>query len=154
MAKLVQLTTNSWLLRAGVTSSGILFKLEAGDYLFMSPTLKSSYATLEDVSKKFGKLEKEERKSDEQISTIRAYPVKHDGIAVVSEEPPLYTKGGAMVFAAGYWGLKFTNGWTQAYCPKYETCQKYESVGPFTTRLEMLNHLSMLNTQDNLKKAT
>lgn len=150
MSKLVQLTPNSWLIRAGSASSGILFKGK-DEYLFLSPTSRTTFADMDAVEKKFGKVEAVTRVEEEEVSHIRGYPVKHQGIEVLSEDPPLYNKGGTVVYAAGYWGLKFTNGWTQAYCPKQKTLQEYEHVGPFSNRLEMLNHLSTLNTQSNLK---
>lgn len=150
MIKLIQLTSNSWLMRAGSQSSGLLFKTLT-NYLYMSPTARLEFADMDAVAKKFGKIKLEDLKAEEEISSIRGYPVKHQGITIVSEEPPLYTKGGQTVFAAGYWGLKFTTGWTQAYCPKQETCTKYESIGPFRNRLEMLNSLTTLNSADSLR---
>lgn len=150
MIKLVQLTSNSWLVRAGSQSSGLLLKQKDG-LIFMSPTQKTNFADMEAVAKKFGKIKFEDLKAEEEISSIRGYPVKHQGITVTNEDPPRYTKGSNTVFNAGYWGLKFTTGWTQAYCPKQETCEKYESIGPFRNRLEMLNSLTTLNSADNLK---
>jgi hypothetical protein len=150
MIKLVQLTANSWLMRAGSQSSGLVFHQD-GAYVYMSPTQKFTFPDLEALAGKFGKIKFEELNLDEEVSQIRGYPVKHQGITIQSEDPPLYTKGGATVFAAGYWGLKFTGGWTQAFCPKQETCEKYQSIGPFRNRLEMLNSLTTLNSADNLK---
>lgn len=150
MGKILQLTNNSWLIRAGSGASGLLFKTEA-DYLFMSPTSRLTFDDLAAVEKKFGKLDTEHRVEEEEVANIRGYPVKHQGITVVSEDPALYTTGGRVVFAAGYWGLKFTNGWTQAFCPKKRTLEEYESVGPFKNKLEMLNHLGNLNTAEALK---
>lgn len=150
MSKLVQLTTNSWLIRAGSASSGLLFRTKE-DYLFLSPTGRMNFPDMAAVEKKFGKVEAITRVEEEEVSHIRGYPVKHQGIEILSESPPLYNKGGTVVYAAGYWGLRFTNGWTQAYCPKQKTLEEYDNVGPFSNRLEMLNHLSTLNTQNNLK---
>lgn len=150
MTKMMQLSPNSWLLRTKTGDTGLLFK-QSGHYLFMNPETRKEFDDIESVEKRFGKLEEVERVEEEAVSNINGYPVKHQGITVVSEEPPHYTTGGKVVFAAGYWGLKFTNGWTQAYCPKLDTTSAYESVGPFKNRLEMLNHLSTLNTADALK---
>lgn len=152
MSKMLQLTPNSWLIRStssGLKGSGLLFKSETG-YLFMSPTSRQTFNDLDEVEKRFGKLTQEQRQ-DEETSQIHGYPVKHKEIVIHSEEPPLYTTGGRVIFAAGYWGLKFPNGWTTAYCPKQKTTQEYDSVGPFRNKLELLNHISMLNTQENLK---
>ncbi len=150
MPKVIQLTTNSWLIRANTLKAGLLFKLP-DEYVFMSTDKRISFATYQDVEKRLGKLEVEPPKVDKILSTIRNYPIKHSNITIISEDPPLYKKNGNTVYAAGYWGLKFQGGWTQAYCPKHETCEKYETVGPFSNRLEMLNHISKLNTISHLK---
>jgi hypothetical protein len=150
MSKLLQLTENSWILRADFGTSGLLFKTDNA-YLFLNPTTRLDFDDLTAVEKKFGKLKIEQRQDDEEVSSIKGYPVKHKDITIQSEDPPLYTTGGKMVFAAGYWGLKFPNGWTAAYCPKQKTTSEYESVGPFKNKLELLNQISMLNTQEQLR---
>ena len=153
MAKILQLTENSWIFRAGDANSGILFKTDEG-FMFMGPKTRTMYATLDDVKKKYGNIKIVEREEVIDTSTLNGYPVKHSGaITQVSENPPVYTKeGGKTEFVAGYWGLLFAQGWTQAFCPKKATIETYEHVGPFKNRLEMLNHLSTLNTNANLKK--
>lgn len=150
MSKMLQLTSNSWLIRATSGTSGLLFKTD-DTYLFMSPTVQLEFDNYEAVEKKFGKLALEQRNDDEEVSHIGGFPVKHEHIVIQSEKPPLYTTGGRLVFAAGYWGLKYPNGWTIAYCPKQKTTQEYESVGPFRNKLELSNHISALNTQANLQ---
>lgn len=152
MAKILQLTENSWIFRAGDANSGILFKTDTG-YLFMGPKTRSTYASLDEVKKKYGNIKVIEREEAVDNSTLNGYPVKHAVISKVSDMPPIYTKdNGKTEYVAGYWGLLFQQGWTQAFCPKKATIDTYESVGPFKNRLEMLNHLSTLNTNANLKK--
>jgi len=153
MSKMLQLTSNSWLIRATSGTSGILFKTNPG-YLFMSPSSRIEFEDLDAVKKKFGKLELEQRQDEDEVSQIHGYPVKHEHIVIQSEDPPLYTTGGKVTFAAGYWGLKFPNGWATAFCPKQKTTQEYESCGPFRSKLELNNHISSLVTQENLKAST
>lgn len=153
MSKMLQMTSNSWLIRASSGTSGILFKTDEG-FLFMSPQSRIEFEDLDAVKKKFGKLELEQRQDEEEVSAISGFPVKHEHIEITSESPPLYTTGGKMIFAAGYWGLKFPNGWKVAFCPKQKTTQEYESVGPFKNKLELQNHISAIVTAENLKAST
>jgi len=150
MSKMFHLTSNSWLVRASSGSAGILFKTDEG-FVFMSPSGRQEFTDLEAVQKKFGKLTLEVRQDEDEVSQIGGYPVKHDHIQIHSESPPLYTTGGKVLFAAGYWGLKFPNGWTTAFCPKQKTTQEYVSVGPFRNKMELNNHIGSLVTQENLK---
>lgn len=150
MAKCLRLTDNSWIMRIGDTIGGLLFKRDE-TYLYMTPTSKSTYNSLDDIEARFGKLVFVERETQVKDTTLNGYPLKHFDIEIVSENPPLYRKaGGKAEFAAGYWGLKFNQGWTQAFCPKKQTLDTNEHVGPFKNRLEMINHLNALNTRMNL----
>lgn len=152
MAKIVQLTTNSWLLRAGDAASGLLFR-NADGYLFMNPKSRMTFSTIEDVEAKFGTLREIPREQEVVTLVHNGYPVKHPGFTGVTDMPPIYTKeGGKTLFAAGYWGLRFNQGWTQAFCPKKDTLDSNKHVGPFKNRLEMLNHLTMLNNTENLRQ--
>ena len=153
MNKMLQLTNNSWLIRVSTGTSGLLFKTDSG-YLFMSPSTRMDFQSYEEVEQKFGKLHIEERQDEEEVSQIGGFPVKHEHIVITSEKPPLYTTGGKVIFAAGYWGLKFPNGWTIAFCPKQKTTQEYESVGPFRNKMELSNHISMLTTQEAIQAST
>ena len=152
MAKILQLTENSWIFRAGDTNSGILFRTDEG-YMFMSGTSRTHYATLDEVKKKYGNIKVVEREEIVDSSTLSGYPCKHTNVNKISDNPPTYTvANGKTEYVAGYWGVLFQKGWTQGFCPKKATITQYESVGPFKNRLEMLNHLSTLNTNANLKK--
>jgi hypothetical protein len=151
MAKIVQLTTNSWLLRAGDAASGLLFRSPEG-YLFLNPKTRLNFSTIEDVEAKFGTLKEIEREQEQTLLVLNNIPVKHADFVAVPGTEYEYTKGNTKtVFAAGYWGLKFNQGWTQAFCPKKATLDSNEHVGPFKNRLEMLNHLTMLNNTENLR---
>jgi hypothetical protein len=54
-------------------------------------------------------------------------------------------------FAAGYWGLKFL-AWQGSFCPKLQTLDEYEHVGPFQTKLEMNTILAKKNNELNKQK--
>ena len=106
MPKIYQLTNNSWILRAGVDDSGLLFKNSEG-YLFLNTTKRIVFKSMDEINKRFGKLQEEIRDNkDTKLSSIAGFPVRHDNITVVSEDPALYTKGTDLVFAAGYWCIK------------------------------------------------
>ena len=152
MSKMLQLTGNSWLIRASSGVSGLLFKTDEG-YLFMSPNARTEFDSYEDVEKKFGKLKLEERVEDQEVSQIAGYGVRHEHIMVHSEKPPRYTIGGKVIYAAGYWGLRFPKGWTLVFCPKLKTTTDYESVGPFRSKLELSNHVTMLTTQEAIQSS-
>jgi hypothetical protein len=101
-----------------------------------------SFSSLEQVQLtlnaeiEFEQLEKEQK----AVGEIGKLPTRH----LNPQNPQLtpivsYTKlpHSSVRFAAGYWGIKFDHGWVPGFCPKLETIQKYEHLGPFSTKLEM-----------------
>lgn len=79
-------------------------------------------------------------------------PIKHKKSFNVDRDPISYTKSehSNVRYAAGYWGLKFDNGMTPAFCPKLSTVLMTEgSIGPFSTKLEMNNAISNYKFRDN-----
>lgn len=156
MAKLIKLTEKSWILKSGDSNNGILFDMGDQGYLVLNENKSTTYKSLDDVKKRYGSLSiaAKVKESTTKNATFKGYPTKHgDAIDCNHDTLPVYKKEtGKVEYVAGYWGLLFSQGWTAAYCPKFETTKTYKSVGPFKNRLEMLNHLSSLNTNDNLAK--
>lgn len=152
MAKIKKMTSNSWMIRDNVGEiQGILVKLLDEKYLVLSNDGKNYYDDIQSIENIYGKFKEEKNKKSKEITHINGYPIKHTTANVISENPPLYKKTGNAIFIAGYWGVKFKNGWTGVYCPKQSTIEQNESVGPFKQRLEMLNHITTLNNRDNME---
>ena len=57
----------------------------------------------------------------------------------IHETLPVFTKSekSKSYHSAGYYGIKFPNGWTQSFCPRLNTLTSYDYVGPFKTEMEM-----------------
>jgi hypothetical protein len=146
--KISQLTPNSWIIKSGHNNPGLLFRKPGGDYLFLDKERRLEFPDIQSVHKKFPRLE-EDIKEESQSMNIGGYPVRHEQYEVRSQDPPLYLKG-KVIFCAGYWAIKFANGWTLAFGPKQSTIETYESIGPFKNRLETLNRIGALNTQQHI----
>jgi hypothetical protein len=57
----------------------------------------------------------------------------------VHETLPVFTKSekSKSFHSAGYYGIKFPNGWTTSFCPRVNTLTSYEFIGPYKTEMEM-----------------
>jgi len=80
-------------------------------------------------------------KSEKQEYEVHGFPCKtkpFNPIYDLKRKLPLYTKteGSQSFFCAGYFCIKFDNGWVPAYCPKLITLGRNEFMGPFKTKLE------------------
>lgn len=79
--------------------------------------------------------------TEKQEHEVHGFPCKtkpFNPIYDLKRKLPLYTKteGSQSFFCAGYFCIKFDNGWVPAYCPKLITLGRNEFMGPFKTKLE------------------
>ena len=78
------------------------------------------------------------------------YPCDHDAQNIlwdVRHKLPIFTKGSKSksFFCAGYYIVKFNNGWVKSYCPKLITLNRYPYQGPFKSQDEMQERLRIAN---------
>ena len=71
----------------------------------------------------------------------------HNTMYDVKRKLPLFTKSSKSksVYCAGFYIIRFEKGWVRSFCPKLDTCEKYEFKGPFKSELEMRTELSNAN---------
>lgn len=65
----------------------------------------------------------------------------------VKHRLPIFTKGtkSKSFFCAGYYIVKFNNGWVKSYCPKLITLNRYPYQGPYKSQEEMQEQLRIAN---------
>lgn len=78
------------------------------------------------------------------------YPCDYDAQNIlwdVRHKLPIFTKGSKSksFFCAGYYIVKFNNGWVKSYCPKLITLNRYPYQGPFKSQEEMQERLRTAN---------
>ena len=81
---------------------------------------------------------------------VYGYPCDHNAKNVlwdVQKKLPVFTKGlkSKSFFCAGYYIVKFNNGWVKSYCPKLITLNRYPYQGPFKSQEEMQEKLRIAN---------
>ena len=74
----------------------------------------------------------------ESIEHISQFPVNTTPFNINVDPFPTYTKNdkSKVRYAACYWGILFGANWSLSFCPKVETINDHETVGPFTTKVE------------------
>jgi len=85
-----------------------------------------------------------------ESNTVYGYPCEHkptNPLWDVKHKLPVYTKGSKSksFFCAGYYIVKFNNGWVKSYCPKLITLNRYPYAGPYDTAEEMQERLKIAN---------
>lgn len=147
------LTDNSWLLLADGDRLGLVTEIDH-KLVVMGKLDPKEYDDIHALSRRLGSIVTVEESTvtikEPVIGDINGFPIKHATHANVNMDPvPNYTRSAKTKerYAAGYFALKFPQGWTQSYCPRLSTLAEYEYVGPFTTRLEMRHQLSTQNKE-------
>ena len=86
---------------------------------------------------------------EQKNHTVHGFPVKQKPWNIlwdVRHHFPIYTKTSKSksYYCAGYYLIKFNNGWVKSNCPKYITLNRYPFKGPFKSMAqaqEMLREL-------------
>lgn len=81
---------------------------------------------------------------------VYGYPCEYNAHNIlwdVKNKLPIFTKGrkSKSFFSAGYYIVKFNNGWVKSYCPKLITLNRYEFKGPFYSKEQMQQQLRLAN---------
>ena len=85
-----------------------------------------------------------------ESNTVYGFPCEHKPNNIlwdVKHRLPIFTKGSKSksFFCAGYYIVKFNNGWVKSYCPKLITLNRYPYAGPYDSAEEMQEHLRIAN---------
>jgi len=85
-----------------------------------------------------------------EAHSVYGYPCDYNAQNIlwdVKHKLPIFTKGrkSKSFFCAGYYIVKFNNGWVKSYCPKLITLNRYPYQGPFHSKEEMQHQIRMAN---------
>ncbi len=126
---------------------------EGGGFVYVHDNERQKYATIKLLSKEhnivFDAVAKKEKASSVEHS-VYSYPVSQkpwNTLWDVKHQFPVYTKTSKSksYYCAGYYIIKFNNGWVKSYCPKFITLNRYEYQGPYKSKEEMQEQLRIAN---------
>jgi hypothetical protein len=145
------MASNSWILMVDGDRKGLVVSASE-EITVLGKPFDGKYKNLADLESKIGSKITIDQPTDpppeKEAGEVNGYPIKHSTWHNVMIDPvPSYTRtaNSDLRYAAGYYGLRFQNGWTQSFCPKFTTLAEYEYIGPFTTKLEMQHQISAKN---------
>ena len=140
------ISPTSWLISVGGNKQGMCIQKNDQFHLVgIAIARDQMFASFSEIETKLKiQIQFEEVSTDtksEEQGDIAGFPVKHLAYNISDGDRPTYTKteNSDVLYAAGYWGILFPNGWVLAFCPKHATLDQYKTRGPFKTKLEA-NH--------------
>ena len=117
---------------------------------------KERFASLKILSEKYNIVvdKSKPQKLIKESNDVYGYPCDHNAQNIlwdVKHQLPIFTKGtkSKSFFCAGYYIVRFNNGWVKSYCPKLITLNRYPYQGPYKTQEEMQERLRIANGSTN-----
>lgn len=140
-----------WVVEQDGVKYGTILANEQGVTL-VHGTQREKFASLKLLKDKYNIIvdRSKSAKSTGESHTVYGYPCEyhaHNVLWEVQKRLPIFTKGkkSKSFFCAGYYIVKFNNGWVKSFCPKLITLNRYPYQGPFRTKEEMLDNLRTAN---------
>lgn len=119
---------------------------------FVQGSRRERFASLKLLSERHNILldKTKPKKVIKESHDVYGYPCDYNAQNIlwdVQHRLPIFTKGSKSksFFCAGYYIVKFNNGWVKSYCPKLITLNRYPYQGPFRTPEEMQEQLRIAN---------
>ena len=143
-----------WIVEDHGNKIATIQAIEEGGFVYVHDQQREKYATIKLLSKtyniKFDNVVPKKEKSTSIEHEVHGFPVSNKPWNVlydVKHQFPVYTKTSKSksYYCAGYYIIKFNNGWVKSYCPKFITLNRYEFQGPFKTKTEMQEQLKIAN---------
>lgn len=141
-----------WIVEEDGNKIATIQASEDGSVVYVHDEARERFATIKLLSKTYNitfdnSVPKKEKLSESH--DVHGYPVSQRPWNIlwdVKHQFPVYTKTSKSksFYCAGYYIIKFNNGWVKSYCPKFITLNRYEFQGPFKTKEEMQERLRLV----------
>jgi len=140
-----------WIVEKDGTKIGTIVTTPRG-VVFQHEQQKEQFASLKLLSDRYSIIVEKPtaKKVNSPSDTVYGFPCKPNAQNIlwdVKHKLPIFTKGSKSksFFCAGYYIIKFNNGWVKSFCPKLITLNRYPYAGPYTTAEEMQERLRIAN---------
>ena len=144
-----------WILENRGVKLGTLNKEKKG-YAFFRQGMKVELTDINEVKARFGEelfkdsinsLKPSKPADPKSIYDFPCSSKPFNPVYNVKNRLPIYAKSSKSksFFSAGYYIIKFNNGWVESYCPKLITLNRYPYAGPYDSQEEMQERLRIAN---------
>lgn len=120
---------------------------DGGGFVYVHDQHREYFPSVKNLKQKYKiKFGKQDRVTKlQKINTVYGFPTvgkAYNQVYDVQRKLPIYSKTlkSKSLFCAGYYLIKLNNIWTESFCPKNITLNRYEYIGPFKTDKEMKDY--------------
>lgn len=130
-----------WILESNGEKVGALQKAEDG-YTVIRDDKKEKFFTPEELAQHYAITYENTTRPSKKERVLYDFPCKnipHNELYDVKHRVPIYTtdENSKSFYCAGYFIINQDGKWVKHYCPKLLLVERYPSLGPFKTKIEM-----------------
>ena len=140
-----------WIVEDGGIKIGTIMTNPEG-VVYQHEQKREQFASLKLLSDRYNIIVEKapQKKVPSEEYTVYDFPCKnkpHNVLWDIKHKLPIFTKSAKSksFFSAGYYIIKFNNGWVESYCPKLITLNRYPYAGPYDSQEEMQERLRIAN---------
>jgi hypothetical protein len=140
-----------WIVEQNGEKIATIQAVEDGSFVFVQEDQRQLYPSVKSIKNKlnivFDKSSKDKTEVTNDVYGFPASTSTHNCLFDVSKRLPIYTKNAKSksYFCAGHYAINFGTSWVKVFCPKLITLQRYEFLGPYTTKQELDQAMEMKN---------
>lgn len=133
-----------WIVSQGDQKIGTIQAIDEmnGDVVFVHDAKRERFANVKTLAQKYNiKFSSSDKKSNTGEYDVYGYPScykPYNQMFEVQKKLPMFTKTekSKSYYCAGYYLVKYSGTWVDEMCPKSITLNRYEFLGPFTSKEE------------------
>ena len=134
-----------WIVESHGNKIATIQAIDDGGFAYVQKDKREKFSTIKLLSKAYNLVFDQGLKKEKTLQenhNVYGYPVANkpwNTLWDVKHQFPVYTKTNKSksFYCAGFYIIKFNNGWVKSYCPKFITLNRYPFQGPFKTKEEM-----------------
>jgi hypothetical protein len=125
-----------------------------GGFVYVHDEQREYFSNVKNIKQKYDiKFSNLERSKKDNSKTVYDYPVTgktFNQVWDVQRRLPIYSKTAKSksLYCAGYYLIKINSVWTEAFCPKNITLNRYAFIGPFQNKQQMHDTFQEIKCKD------
>lgn len=141
-----------WIVEDGGNPIATIQAVEDGGFVYVHNDRRERYPSVRVLSKQHNiKFTTSSKKFKAPVENqVYGFPItgqSFNEVYDVKRRLPIYTKTekSKSQYCAGYYLIQLNDTWTQAFCPKSISVNRYSYLGPFATEKAMLEKMTEIN---------
>ena len=141
-----------WIVEDSGNPIATIQAVEDGGFVYVHNDRRERYPSVRVLSKQHNiKFTTPSKKSKAPVENqVYGFPItgqSFNEVYDVKRRLPIYTKTekSKSQYCAGYYLIQLNDTWTQAFCPKSISVNRYSYLGPFATEKAMLEKMTEIN---------